>query len=85
MEPNQEGESMGFKNVSPDSLSPEEKTALQELVTEKGAAFVMKGDHWVVQTQELNKREIGPFDSDRSAKEFVGVNPDAPRARLAEI
>lgn len=80
-----EAEAAALKSVSPDSMDDEGKKALQSLVAEKGAGFVRHGSEWFIQTQELNPREIGPFDSDRSAKLFAGSNPDAKKATLRAI
>lgn len=80
-----EGEAVAFKNISPDSLDGEQKVALQALVAEKGAAYSREGDQWFIQTQELNPKKIGPFDSDRSAQLFAGSNPDAKKALLSVV
>jgi len=74
-----------FKQTSPDSLSPEEKIALQNLVENSGVAIGGKEGKFFIQTQELNPREIGPFSSMKEAEEFTGMNPDREKTVLRAV
>lgn len=64
-----------IKLVSPDSLSPEEKTTLQESL-KINLAFTNRKDGLYIQYEGLNPKEIGPFNSKKEMYQFCGLDPD---------
>jgi hypothetical protein len=68
------------ENVSKDSLSDADIEALKKSAMESGYAIskeTMGTDGpYNIQTQDLNPKTIGPFDSMADAESFLGLDPD---------